>query len=343
MSDVDRAPRTAREVLARGRTFLERKGVDASRLDAELLVAHALGLDRLHLFLELERPVSQDELDHARQLLVRRAKGEPVAHLVGVREFYGRDFVVNADVLIPRPETELLVDLVRERVAPRLREPEPGAEHPQSQPSQEGAAPATAHGRDEGAAQEAQSPNEAQAPNEHRSATPTPSPTLRIADLGTGSGCLAVTLALELPDAEVVASDVSPEALVVAQNNAQRLGAQVRFVQGDRLTPLLAHGPFDWIVSNPPYVDVAAELAPEVREHEPSLALFAPKGDPDHFALLLAREGLALVRPGGGLLVELGFDQAERLVPLLEPQGLDLHLHDDLAGVQRVLEIRKPG
>lgn len=279
-------PRTAREVLARGRTFLAHKGVEGARLEAELLVAHALGLDRLHLFLELERPLARGELERARELLVRRARGVPSAYLTGQREFYGRSFRVTADVLIPRPESELLVDLVRERLA------------------QASAA--------------------------------------RIADLGTGSGCLAVTLALELPASEVLASDLSAAALAVAAENAQRLGARVRFVAGDGLAPLCAWAPFDWIVCNPPYVDprTAASLAREVREHEPSTALFAPEGDPDFWVRALLAQGLALVRPGGGLLIELGSDQASRLPALLGDRPHALHA--DLAGIARVLEVRAP-
>ncbi len=279
-------PRTAREMLGRARGFLEQRGVEGARLEAEILVAHALGLDRLHLFLELERPVARAELERARELLVRRGRGEPSAYLTGLREFYGRTFAVGPAVLIPRPETELVVDLARERLA--------GAPAP------------------------------------------------RLADLGTGSGCLAITLALELEKAEVVASDVSAPALACAAQNAQRLGARVRFVEGDGLAALAPHAPFDWIVSNPPYVDPAeaGALAREVREHEPAGALFGPAGDPDRWARTLAAEAGRLLRPGGGLLVELGQGQAARLAPALA--RMPHALHRDLAGVERVLEVRVP-
>jgi release factor glutamine methyltransferase len=280
-------PRTTAEVLALARPFLSERGVESARLEAELLVAHALGLSRLDLYLALERPVSQPELDAARALLVRRAKGEPTAYLVGVREFYGRSFRVSPDVLIPRPETELLVDLARERLAGR-------------------SAP-------------------------------------RIAELGTGSGCIAVTLALELPAATVVASDVSAAALAVARANRDALlkdgAARVEFREGDGIAAL-GPGPFHLLVSNPPYVDPAArnELAPSVRDHEPALALYGPPGDPDRWARALVEAAPRLLAPGGVLLVELGSDQAARLRPWCAGRGLSPQFHADLAKHERVLE-----
>jgi release factor glutamine methyltransferase len=267
-------------MLERARAFLERKGDAEARLDAELLVAHSLGLDRLRLFLELERPLDAPEVDRARDLLVRRGKGEPTAYLVGQREFYGRDFAVGPGVLVPRPETELLVDRARELAAERG------------------------------------------------------STALRVAELGTGSGCLAVTLALELPGARVVAVEISPAALEVAERNARALGAEVELRAGDGLAPL-AGDRFDLLVSNPPYIDPAerATLAVEVREHEPAEALFAPAGDLD--------EGLPMLEGGGVLLVELGLGQADRVRRLCAERGLEPRLIDDLAGTPRVLEVAR--
>lgn len=278
-------PRTAREMLARGRAFLEAKGDPEARLHAELLVAHALGLDRLHLFLELDRPVVPEEVDRARGLLVRRGRGEPAAYLTGTREFYGRPFRVGPGVLVPRSETELVVDRARELLA----------------------------------------------------ATPEP----RVAELGTGSGCIAVTLALEVPGARVVASDVSSEALAFARENAEALGAEVLLLEGDGLAPLAAHAPFELLVSNPPYVDPDdPELEPSVRAHEPGIALFAPQGDPDRWVRTLVDEGLALLAPEGALLVELGHDQAPRVRALCADRGLAPHFHEDATGHERVLEVR---
>lgn len=285
-------PRHARDMLRMAREFLERKGVSESRLEAEILTAHALGLDRLHLFMELDRPLAPEEIDRARDLLVRRGRREPVAYITGKREFYSRSFRVDERVLIPRPETELIVDRAREL------------------------------GRD------------LVAP--------------RVLDLGTGSGCIAITLALDFAEADVTAVDVSAEAVALARENAETLGAELTLVVGDAFEELarLAHGagrPFDLIVSNPPYIrpDEREALAPEVREHEPTLALFAPEGDPDLWVRRLCEEAPAALAAGGALLVELGADQAPRALELARADGLDARTHRDLAGIERVLEVRR--
>ncbi|MCB9916502.1 MAG: peptide chain release factor N(5)-glutamine methyltransferase [Planctomycetes bacterium] len=272
------------------RAFLERKELGEARLEAELLVAHALGLSRLQLYLDLERPVSPAEVDVARDALVRRGRREPTAYITGKREFYGRDFAVAAGVLVPRPETEQLVDLARDASAAR--------------------------GGADG---------------------------LRVADLGCGSGCLAVTLALELAGSVVTAVDVSPSAVEQTRRNAERLGAAVEVLLGDGLDVLAARGPFDLLVSNPPYVmpEEAPELAPEVREYEPELALYAPAGDPDHWVRRVVERFDALVAPGGLALVELGWKQRERVLALAAARGLAARVHDDLERVPRVLELRR--
>lgn len=290
-------PRTAGEMVAMARAFLERKGVEAARLEAELLVAHALSLTRLQLFMALDRPIARGELDRARDLLVRRGRREPCAYILGEREFYGRAFRVGRGVLVPRPETEHLVDRAREIARARAAAGEPVA---------------------------------------------------RIADLGTGSGALAVSLALEIVGSEVDAVDVRPETLVYARENATRLGAtNVRFHEGDGFEVLLARARelgrgFDLVVSNPPYVprEARASLAPEVRDHEPESALFAPAGDPDHFARRLLAERERLAAPGGTILVELGHDQGPRVRAMAAGFGADVRIAKDYAGIERVLEIR---
>jgi HemK-like putative methylase len=201
------------------RAFLERKGVEEARLEAELLVAHALHLTRLQLFMQLDRPITAAEIDSARDLLVRRGKREPVAYITGEREFYGRAFRVGHGALVPRPETELLVDRAREIARER-----------------------TARG----------------------------DPPRFAADLGTGTGCIAATLALEIDGLDVVAVDSSAAALAWARENVARLGARVELVEGEgfatlaRITRERGRG-FDLLLSNPPYVmeSERASLAPK--------------------------------------------------------------------------------
>lgn len=281
-------PQTSGEMLRLAREFLGRKELEEARLEAELLVAHALELDRLGLFMQLDRPVSEAEVDLARALLMRRGRREPVAYLIGKREFYGRDFEVGPGVLVPRPETELLVDLARECFG--------------------------------GAEDEAE---------------------LTVADLGTGSGCLAITLALELPGARVFASDISPKAIERARRNAERLGAAVETIEGDGVGALAPHAPFDLLVCNPPYIrpEERDGLPPEVRDHEPELALFAPAGDPDLWVRRLVEAASELVRPGGRLLVELGVEQGARALELARATDRSARLHLDLARIPRVLEL----
>jgi len=290
-------PRTAGEVLTRSRAFLAAKGVENARLDAELLVAEALGLDRLGLFMALERPLEAGELERARAALVRRASGEPAAYILGRREFYGRNFQVGPGVLVPRPETELLVDRARELCLEAI--------------AGGNAAP-------------------------------------RIADLGTGSGCIAVTMALEIETARVLAIDLSPEALVIARANATALSVsneRLGFRVGDAFEVLsaVALAGVDLLLSNPPYVDAqhSPELQASVAKFEPAMALFAPQGDPDHWARRLLTERKSLLAPGGRALVELGFDQAPRIARLAAELGATIRFHTDLHGIQRLLEIER--
>ncbi len=279
-------------MLRMAREFLERKGLEEARLDAELLVGFALGLDRLQLYCELDRPITSPELDRARELLVRRGRREPTAYVIGKREFYGRDFVVRPGVLIPRPETELIVDRARELSKGRSGE-------------------------------------------------------LALADMGTGSGCLAVTLALEIPEARVWGTDISEEAVEVARENAELLEAEVDFRVADGAGGLKEvvgefGAPMDLIVSNPPYVEPgeAEGLAPEVRDYEPDGALFAPEGDPDHWVRVLLEAGRELLAEDGQMLVELGHMQGDRVLALAEELGWSASLHKDLDGVSRVFEAR---
>ena len=263
------------------------RGIEGARLDAELLLAHALGCERLQLYLEMDRPLAEAELARVRGLVVRRRAREPVAYIVGRREFWGRRIQVTSDVLVPRPETELLVEVGRARVG-------------------------------EGAA--------------------------RLLDLCTGSGAVAIALALERPGAVVDATDASEAALAIARANvaAHGLDARVRLHFGDLFRALREPHRYDLITANPPYIAEAEwlSLPPEVRQHEPRIALVAgPEGIEVHRRI--AAEAANWLAPGGSLLVEVGAGQAPTVVALLRDAGLiDVQAHRDLAGIERVVSAR---
>jgi release factor glutamine methyltransferase len=283
---------TLLEVLRRSTRYLADHGSPSARLDAELLTAHALGLRRLDVYLQHDRPLREEELVPMRELVRRRGKGEPVAYLVGEREFWSRPFRVTPDVLIPRPETELVV----ERALPWARHR------------------AGAHGGG-----------------------------LRIADLGTGSGCLAVTLAVELQGARVWATDVSTSALAVAEENARRLGTadRVHFLEGPWGAPLRDLGQFDVIVTNPPYVATSEldGLMQDVRDHEPRLALDGGEDGLDAYRALLP-DVSALLSPAAAFLLEVDPTRAARVVELVAEAlpATAVEIHADLAGHDRVVE-----
>lgn len=261
-----------RTLLTTAMTRLEEAGVDSPRLDAELLLAHVLERTRAWLWAHPDAEVAADTEAQFVGLLARRQRREPLPYLLGSWEFYGRTFTVTPDVLIPRPETELLVELVL----------------------------AWAHTRQ----------------------------ARRIADIGTGSGAIAITLAAEMPSLHLLAVDLSAKALAVARLNAQQLGVaeRITFIHGDLLQPLRAAPgmPLDAIAANLPYI--AAEeyptLMPEVRDYEPREALLAEE---QGIALIrrLIEECAGVLRPGGLLAVEVGLGQAERIAALLASRGWD--------------------
>lgn len=270
---------TVRKVLGWTSQHFEKSNVDAPRLTAELLLAHSLKLDRIKLYTDLDRPLTKDELAGYRGLIQRRIAGEPTQYLTGLKDFYGRKFQVDARVLIPRPETELLVEAIV-----RLK-------------------PA------------------------------------RVLDLCTGSGCIAVTIALELPEASVWATDISGGACAVAKANAEALGAgsRVTVLEGD-LFKAVPEGPkFDVIVSNPPYVK-AGELATLQREvqREPKLALDGGADGLD-FVRRIADGAKAYMKAGGSLALEIGDGQGDAVKDILTRAGYhEVRIEKDLARLDRL-------
>lgn len=259
--------------------------LEDARRDVAVLARHLLGWDAAAWLTGQRDPVSDAVAHELDRLVARRARGEPVAYLTGDREFYGRPFRVSPAVLIPRPETEMLVER----------------------------ALAAIDARRDG--------------------------TISVVDVGTGSGCIAVTIALERPAAQVLATDVSRDALEVARANAARLGAvqRVRFTHDTLTGPADA---VDVIVSNPPYIAERDRefVMRDVRDFEPSGALFAGIDGLDVIRKLINRAAVAL-RPGGSLLMEIGAGQAAAVLELMERAGFeDLRTTSDLAGIARVVE-----
>jgi release factor glutamine methyltransferase len=271
---------------------------DAPRLEAEVWLAHLLGRDRAWLLAHPEAPVPPAGLEAFWAGVARLAQGEPLAYLTGRREFFGLEFLVNPNVLVPRPETELLVETAL-AAAQRLY-----------------------------------------AAHEWRF---THSP-LRIADIGSGSGCIVVALAVHLPTAVFLATDVSAQALAAAWQNAARHGVveRIDFRQGSLLEPLAA--PVDILCANLPYIDTDELAGLAVARHEPALALDGGAG-----GLLWVRRLLAaaprFVNPGGAALLEIGATQGAQARALAEAAfpGAAVSLRRDLAGLDRLLVIELPG
>ncbi|HEX7813022.1 MAG TPA: peptide chain release factor N(5)-glutamine methyltransferase [Burkholderiales bacterium] len=262
------------------RALSVRAGVEEARREVQVLLGHSLGVSRAWLTAHRDDSADAGIATRFRMLLKQRTVGQPVAYLTGRREFYGREFRVTPDVLIPRPDTETLVDAALGKL-----------------------------------------PKDAQ-----RS----------VLDLGTGSGCIGVTLALERPAARVAAVEMSPSALRIAQENADTLGARIEFLQGTWLTPLTGRF-FDLIVANPPYIAAGdPHLQRGDLRFEPAMALAAGEDGLVEIRRIVG-DAPGYLNPGGWLLFEHGFDQADACRDLLRDTGFgDLTSLADLAGIPRV-------
>ena len=285
---------TIAEAISEGARRLDQAGAGEARRTAGVLLAHRLGVDRTHLLMRPEQAISEEDYKTFLRMIARRAAGEPLQHITGHQEFYKLDFLVTPAVLIPRPETEFLV----ERVLTLVRE--------------------------------------------SRQAAPL------IVDAGTGSGAIAVTLAVEVAGARVIATDISGEALAVARQNAARhgVGSRVEFYEGDLLAPLAALGVenrVDVLACNPPYVAASEpeSVQREVREHEPHTALFGGDDGLVYYRRLLA-EGFDWVRPGGFLVCEIGYGQLDAITEMAAASRWQMvDVTHDLQGIPRTLTIRK--
>jgi len=294
--------------------------VPSHALAAELLLMHVLGRDRAWLYAHPETLLETEIARKYFELVAQRAAGTPTQYLTGKQEFWGLEFQVTPAVLIPRPETEHIVEVALERL---------GELRAQRRPS---------HSADSGSggagSQAARIKNDSL-------------DSCRIADVGTGSGCIAVALAHELPHSEIFATDISSPALDVARRNAARHGAaeRISFIECNLLDALSneARG-FDLIVSNPPYVSRGDEtqLPREVREHEPPEALFCGPTGAEIYAPLIAQSA-ELLRRGGLLVLEIGYGALDRVRPLLDefPAWSEIRVTNDLAGIPRVISAER--
>ena len=282
---------TIRTAIQSQEAFLASKGVESSRLQVELLLAHLLKIPRLKLYLDLDRELSPTELSQIETLIHRRAERVPLQHLVGSVSFNGLELEVNGDVLIPRPETEILSQLAVQRLS-SLKKPAPVA-----------------------------------------------------VDFGSGSGCLTISLAVGVPGAQVHAIDCSEAAIAVARRNAQRHGVadRIRFHLGDGFAALPGMTqPFDLLVSNPPYISTGeiATLDPEVRDHDPLLALDGGADGLD-FYRRLAAEAPGFLQPGAPVLLEFGDGQEDDLCRLFSGAGWVFEaIENDLSGRPRIVIAR---
>ena len=266
---------TTLKVLTWTKDFLTSKGIENARLEAEWLLCAATGLDRVGLYLNFEKPLNDEELASYRAMVTRRSRREPLQHILGSQEFYGMEFEVSSDVLIPRHDTETLVHEALKRM--------PGA--------------------------------------------------VSVLDIGTGSGCIAVSLARQLPLAAVTAIDISGAALTVARRNAERNGVAIEFLQGSLCEPVTGRW-FDLIVSNPPYIprgDIE-QLEPEVRDFDPRGALDGGADGLDIYRVLIP-SALYCLNPSGWLLLEVGAGQAGDVAGLFR----------SMAGYNEVVTVSDPG
>jgi len=259
-----------RDLLHVTAEYLEKKGIDSPRLTAEILLAHKLNVDRVTLYLNFDQPLTENELTGYRTLIKRRLQREPVQYIIGIQEFWSLEFVVTPQVLIPRHETELLVEQAIERL--------------KAFPAVENHTP-------------------------------------RILDLGTGCGAIAISLAKEVQQTKIWATDISAGALKLASLNAEKHGVtdKIRFIQGNLWEPLLDQGvTFDIILSNPPYI--ASEefkgLSPEVRDYEPRLALDGREDGMTYIQTIIL-EAPAFMNPGGWIMLEMAPGQTEKALELI--------------------------
>ena len=285
---------TISQAITEGSRRLHASGIDQERLTAGLLLCHVMGIDRTRLLTRSEEQIDEAQYRAYLELVVRRGAGEPAQYLTGHQEFYGLDFIVTPDVLIPRPETEFLIERVMNLVEDSKQD----------------------------------------------------SPL--IVDVGTGSGCIAVTLAKQLHRARLIATDASPAALDIARTNAERHGVRdrIEFLEGNLFAPLAKRGlegAVDILASNPPYINEESSelLQREVRDWEPHEALFGGVDGLDFYRRLIA-ESPHYLKPGGYIVLEIAFSQVDSISEMVKDSAFELvDTTRDLQGIPRTLCLRR--
>ena len=285
---------TIKGALDKSARYLKDKGVESSRLDAEVLLSTILGLRRIDLYLKFDRPLNEKEKGRYREFLKRRAQFEPVAYITGEKEFMSLPFYVNPSVLIPRPDTEILAETSMKKIRSRI------AAHPEKSPE--------------------------------------------IFEIGAGSGALAVSILVNIPDIEITASDISTKALETAQRNAERHGVRDRLylLEGDLFAG--STGPYDFIISNPPYIPEQQKktLQKDILDHEPHAALFAGEHGLDVIDRVIT-EGRKFLLPDSWILVEIGDEQYQKIIRKheIENNFSKVEAVEDYTGTVRVLCLQK--
>ncbi|MGA7219043.1 MAG: peptide chain release factor N(5)-glutamine methyltransferase [Candidatus Sulfotelmatobacter sp.] len=299
-----------KQTLNSATTALASADVASPRMNAELLLRFVLDCDRAYLFAHPERELTQDEQSRYDRALAERARGVPAQYITGHQEFWGMDLIVTPAVLIPRPETEHVIETVLELLdsAPRPGSPASGTRDSHQKPF----------------------------------GSPKLEARSRILDVGTGSGCIALALAKELPHAEILASDISADALGIARINAARhqLESRIQFIEADLLAGF-DNGSLDFVVSNPPYVGESEEdeVQLEVRKFEPRNAVFAGPSGLEVIERLIPQAHAAL-KPGGWLVMEISGTISERVIGLLRGWK-EVQMRPDLQSIPRVVQAKK--
>lgn len=277
---------TLKDVLEKTTLFFKNKNISSPRLDAELLLADALNISRMEIYLKFDAPLKEKELEKCREHVKRRSQGEPVAYILGYKGFYGEDFFVEPGVLIPRPETEFVVDELKDKFEKEQ--------------------------------------------------------TLKVIDLGCGSGCIGLSLKKLFQNSDVELVDVSEKAVSVSQKNANNLNLEVSITHKDVDSLELEKEAYDIVVSNPPYIAKDdKDVCEHVREYEPHEALFA-EDNGLYYLKSWSKKAHEALKPGGYLCMEMGYNQAKDLTEFLTKLNFnEVKVVKDLAGFDRVIVAKK--